>query len=110
MRRRYFAGALLALSALLKAKSDVSEEAARQHFYEPEAENGSRWTGFRTSILLRHELVPQVEWLRFDDEPGIDPALVLFGRGMRHLIAAQSGDDQQREIEESRSGSVPAIF
>ena len=74
--------------------------------------------------------VPSVDWLRFDDEPGVDPVLIIFSRqpisalesmrkkadatiserAMHRLIAAQAGDEQQREVQESRHGSIPAIF
>jgi len=74
-------------------------------------------------------MMPEIDWLRFDNEPGIDPVVVLFSRQpiaklealhkkdavlsareMHRLIAAQAADTQQRETEEAHNGSIPAIF
>jgi hypothetical protein len=82
-----------------------------------------------TAGVFQPVMMPEPDWLRFDNEPGIDPVLVVFGRQpvatlevlrrkdasmsereMRRLIAAQSADAQMHELERSQNGSIPTIF
>lgn len=73
---------------------------------------------------------PSLNWFRVDNEPGVEPILIVFSRRpverleslakktdavltsreMRRLVAGQGAAHQESELEESRNGSIPMLI